>query len=59
MVERKIPVLNLLPLLRASGVRPLYFPFNGHYTAAGHRVVGEQIARYLASGGWLRARGRP
>ncbi len=40
-------VINLMPPLLEHGSRELYFPNNRHINEAGHRVVGEQMARWL------------
>lgn len=44
---RGIPVLDLLPVLKASGVEPLTFPDDGHLNAPAHAVVAEAVARWL------------
>jgi lysophospholipase L1-like esterase len=47
------PVLDLSEALRKSS-EPAYFTYDGHWTAAGHRVAAEQVAAFLAERGWLR-----
>ena len=51
-----LPVLDLTgPLRRANdggGERP-YFIYDGHWTAFGHRVVAQEIQRFLADHEWL------
>jgi hypothetical protein len=43
------PMLDLLPALRAEarGGPPLYFPYNKHWTSAGHTVAAQAIAAFL------------
>jgi lysophospholipase L1-like esterase len=57
---RGIPFLSLLPALRrASDTEPhLYFHYDGHWTAAGHRVAAEAIAGFLRAHPDLRRRDR-
>lgn len=40
-----VPVVDLLPALREAGQQNsfLYFPYNLHWTAAGHRIVAEEL----------------
>ena len=51
-----IPVLDLTEPLRrandAGGPRP-YFTYDGHWSAAGHRVAAEEVQRFLSRPGWL------
>jgi lysophospholipase L1-like esterase len=47
--SRGVAVLDLTPALRGADDFPLYFPFDGHLTAGGHRVAGEALATFLAS----------
>lgn len=44
---RGIPVLDLLPTLKASGVEPLTFPDDGHLNAEAHGVAAAAIAAWL------------
>jgi lysophospholipase L1-like esterase len=45
-----IESVDLLPVFRASSERDaLYFEIDGHWTAAGHRVAAEAVARSLRS----------
>jgi len=44
---RGVPVLDLLEPLKASGVRPLSFPDDGHMTPTAHRVAAPAIAAWL------------
>jgi lysophospholipase L1-like esterase len=44
-----VPTLDLLPALRASSAFPLFFPYDGHFTASGHQVAGDALAAFLAS----------
>jgi len=50
--ERGIPFINLYPYMKASGKKPLYYAFDGHFTAKGHEVIGqglyEELRRILA-----------
>ncbi|MFN8522915.1 MAG: SGNH/GDSL hydrolase family protein [Chloroflexota bacterium] len=46
-----VPYVDLLPPLRqayAAGERDLYYEFDKHWTAAGHRVAATEIQRVLA-----------
>lgn len=45
---RGTPVIDLTEPLKARGGAALYFPMDGHWTADGHRVVGERLARDVA-----------
>ena len=36
-------------MTRAGDPAPLFLAEDGHFTADGHRVVGEALARFLAS----------
>lgn len=52
LAARRIDALDLATPLRAAhaaGRRDLYFPREGHLTAAGNRFVAERIAAYLAA----------
>jgi hypothetical protein len=43
--ERGLPLIDLLPALRTAGESDpyLYFPYNRHWTAAGHAIVAEAL----------------
>ncbi len=45
--SRKLPTLPLLPVLRNSSVRPIYFTRDPHWTREGHRIAAESIFTYL------------
>ena len=47
--EQGIEVLNPLPILRSKvqGENLLYFPHDGHWTAAAHHIVGEALCAHL------------
>lgn len=50
--ERGIPLVDLIPeLQRVERWHELYIPGDVHWNAAGHRFVGERIARALAADG--------
>ncbi len=52
--ERHIPVLPLLPAFREEARRSgdyLYYPHDGHWDSAGHRLATMEIARFLCSTG--------
>ena len=44
-----IATLELYNPLRQSNVFPLYYPFDGHWTIDGHKIVGDELARFLAN----------
>ncbi len=47
--ELGLQACDLSPaLLGAVGDRPLYFPWDGHWTAAGHAVVAQRLAACIA-----------
>jgi lysophospholipase L1-like esterase len=56
-----IPVVDLLPAFREVGRRNpfLYFPLNGHWTPAGHRLAAETILEALKGQDALWAQGGP
>jgi lysophospholipase L1-like esterase len=45
-----IPFLDLTPALEqaAASGRPVYFPDDAHWNAAGHQIAAEELARFLA-----------
>lgn len=43
----QIPFINLLPYLRESDMRNLYFPFDGHFNERGHKVAADGIINEL------------
>ena len=51
---RQLPTLPLLPALRNSSVRPIYFTRDPHWTREGHRVAAESIFMYLTEKHLLR-----
>jgi lysophospholipase L1-like esterase len=50
--DNGIPVLDLLPVLRAHQDEPLYL--NDHFTVRGHKLVADAIAGFLQESGLLR-----
>jgi lysophospholipase L1-like esterase len=48
-----IPIIDIEPAFQAHGDPLSLFPFRevGHYTAAGHRLVAEEVLRHLPPGG--------
>jgi len=59
LAERGVPVLDLLPALRAEppeadGSRHLYHLHDTHFNARGNRVAGEAMARFLVDEGLAR-----
>jgi hypothetical protein len=48
-------VLDLTPALRAGTglLRPVYYPRDGHWNPAGHRLAAEDLERFLSARGWL------
>lgn len=51
--RHRIPVLDLVPALRATREFPLYFPYDGHLTAVGHRVAAAALYGFLARQSWF------
>ncbi|OGX38575.1 MAG: hypothetical protein A3C53_04320 [Omnitrophica WOR_2 bacterium RIFCSPHIGHO2_02_FULL_68_15] len=47
--EHDMPCIDVTPALRAAAARgePLCFPVDVHWDAAGHRLIGQEIARQL------------
>jgi hypothetical protein len=45
-----IPVVDLLPALRARRDEALYYPIDGHWTPLGHEIVAEVLAAAIAAG---------
>jgi len=50
------PMLDLLPALQAeaTGGARLYFPYDKHWTAAGHAIAAREIASFLVDRGLVR-----
>ena len=47
--ELELQACDLSPaLLAAAGDGPLYYPWDGHWTAAGHAVVAQRLSACLA-----------
>jgi hypothetical protein len=44
-----VPFVDLLTVFRARRDEPLYFPEDGHWTAAGHEVAAAVLADTLAA----------
>lgn len=55
-VQAKIECADPLPALRDAEARGerTYFPIDGHWTQAGHRIAAERVARYLREQGAAR-----
>ncbi|MBI3010598.1 MAG: hypothetical protein HYY57_06430 [Candidatus Omnitrophica bacterium] len=49
--KHRIPLIELTDVLRQAAVNgtELYFQYDGHWTAEGHRVAAEQIAEFLTT----------
>jgi hypothetical protein len=47
--EAGIPVVDLLPVLRAHADRPLYFVEDGHWTRDGHELAATVLADYVST----------
>ena len=45
--EKGIKFINLYPYMAASGQKPLYFSFDGHFTPKGHEVMGKGLYEEL------------
>jgi len=56
LTELGIPFVDLLPTIRAahSETSPMHFACDGHWTAAGHKVVAEILAEFLQTQGWMK-----
>ncbi len=52
--EVDFPVVSLLPAFKVSSGFPLVFAHDPHWNAAGHRLVGEAIARHLSDLGLIK-----
>lgn len=48
--SKKLPTLPLLPVLRSTKLRPVYFTRDPHWTREGHRIAAESIFTYLQKG---------
>ena len=42
-----IPYLNTLPDFLRAETFPLFYPYDGHFTPSGHRVMAQALARFL------------
>ena len=43
-----IPLLNLFPAFRSySGISPLYYSIDMHWTEAGHKLMARELEQYL------------
>lgn len=56
-IAREIDVayLDLLPSFEAAAAATLFFPYDGHLTAEGHRLTARVVAQWLAQSHLLRA----
>jgi hypothetical protein len=45
--ERDMPFINLYSYFRENASVPLYFSFDGHFNASGHKVAGQGAAKEL------------
>ena len=45
--EKGIKFIDLYPYMAASGQKPLYFAFDGHFTPKGHEVMGKGLYEEL------------
>ena len=45
--ERRVPVLNTLPALKAANIEPLTFPDDGHLNAKSHLALANIVAKWL------------
>ena len=54
--ENGIPYIDLLPAMRHSHEKALYFRGDRHWTPAGHQLAAELIAEYLRKEGMLETR---
>jgi hypothetical protein len=54
--EEQMAYVELVPPLRAraaAGGEHFHFPYDGHYTAAGHAAVAEVLSAFIESNGLL------
>lgn len=52
-LEEEIPFLDLLPYFATAQERPLFFPYDGHLTPVGHRMLARVLTSYLETAGLL------
>lgn len=44
-----IPIIDLLPIFKVSGIFPLYFSHDGHWRESGHKLAADEIFKILKS----------
>src|SRR3989338_553025 len=47
LYSQNIPFISLLDYFRQTSLRPLYFPFDGHFNTNGHKVAANGIMKEL------------
>lgn len=56
--EQGIPFLNMTPAFLATEEFPLYYPYDGHFTPAGHAIAGRALAGFVEEKKLLREWGK-
>ena len=52
--ENGMDSVDLLAAFKEAGDQPAaFFPHDGHWTARGHEIAGEAIARWLSEHNWV------
>ena len=51
--QRGVPTLDMVSTFRASREFPLFFPYDGHFTAAGHRAAADALYDFSLRQVWF------